>query len=298
MANKRYYWLKLDEHFFKSNGIKIIKKMTDGYKYIVLYLEMMLLSINSNGNLYVSDGVAFDAELLSYVVDMDTEDVEAALRVFEKLKLIERDNATIRILNFDNMVGSETADAERMRRKRSNKTEHCSVLFEHCSTDIDKDIDTEKEKDIDIETEGEKEKEAEASFGTHSGKNNFENSFDNIPSLDDVKAYALERGSAVDCEKFYDHYSAVGWMMGKTPIKDWKAAFRKWEKTEKVPAPPSASYSYSPKPKQVSAPAASEEHYDKNENSSFDTDDFFMAALRRSYGDISDESLGYLMRRD
>lgn len=298
MANKRYYWLKLDEHFFKSNGIKIIKKMTDGYKYIVLYLEMMLLSINSNGNLYVSDGVAFDAELLSYVVDMDTEDVEAALRVFEKLKLIERDNATIRILNFDNMVGSETADAERMRRKRSNKTEHCSVLFEHCSTDIDKDIDTEKEKDIDIETEGEKEKEAEASFGTHSGKNNFENSFDNIPSLDDVKVYALERGSAVDCEKFYDHYSAVGWLMGKTPIKDWKAAFRKWEKTEKVPAPPSASYSYSPKPKQVSAPAASEEHYDKNENSSFDTDDFFMAALRRSYGDISDESLGYLMRRD
>ena len=298
MANKRYYWLKLDEHFFKSNGLKIIKKMTDGYKYIVLYLEMMLLSINSNGNLYVSDGVAFDAELLSYVVDMDTEDVEAALRVFEKLKLIERDNATIRILNFDNMVGSETADAERMRRKRSNKTEHCSVLFEHCSTDIDKDIDTEKEKDIDIETEGEKEKEAEASFGTHSGKNNFENSFDNIPSLDDVKAYALERGSAVDCEKFYDHYSAVGWMMGKTPIKDWKAAFRKWEKTEKAPAPPSASYSYSPKPKQVSAPAASEEHYDKNENSSFDTDDFFMAALRRSYGDISDESLGYLMRRD
>ncbi|MBO5196806.1 MAG: hypothetical protein J6C03_06910, partial [Clostridia bacterium] len=149
-----------------------------------------------------------------------------------------------------------------------------------------------------IETEGEKEKEAEASFGTHSGKNNFENSFDNIPSLDDVKAYALERGSAVDCEKFYDHYSAVGWMMGKTPIKDWKAAFRKWEKTEKAPAPPSASYSYSPKPKQVSAPAASEEHYDKNENSSFDTDDFFMAALRRSYGDISDESLGYLMRRD
>ena len=298
MANKRYYWLKLDEHFFKSNGIKIIKKMTDGYKYIVLYLEMMLLSINSNGNLYVSDGVAFDAELLSYVVDMDTEDVEAALRVFEKLKLIERDNATIRILNFDNMVGSETADAERMRRKRSNKNELCSVLFEHCSTDIDKDIDTEKEKDIDIETEGEKEKEAEASFGTHSGKNNFENSFDNIPSLDDVKAYALERGSAVDCEKFYDHYSAVGWMMGKTPIKDWKAAFRKWEKTEKAPAPPSASYSYSPKPEQVSAPAAGEEHYDKNENSSFDTDDFFMAALRRSYGDISDESLGYLMRRD
>ena len=297
MANKRYYWLKLDEHFFKSNGIKIIKKMTDGYKYIVLYLEMMLLSINSNGNLYVSDGVAFDAELLSYVVDMDTEDVEAALRVFEKLKLIERDNATIRILNFDNMGGSETEDARRKRSEKQNGGKF-PENFRKNSTDIDKDIDTEKEKDIDIETEGEKEKEAEASFGTHSGKNNFENSFDNIPSLDDVKAYALERGSAVDCEKFYDHYSAVGWMMGKTPIKDWKAAFRKWEKTEKAPAPPSASYSYSPKPKQVSAPAASEEHYDKNENSSFDTDDFFMAALRRSYGDISDESLGYLMRRD
>ena len=50
-----------------------------------------------------------------------------------------------------------------------------------------------------------------------------------LPSLDEVKAYCSERGKGVDPEQWYDHYQSNGWMVGKTHMKDWKAAVRTWE---------------------------------------------------------------------
>lgn len=51
------------------------------------------------------------------------------------------------------------------------------------------------------------------------------------PSLEDVKAYCLERRNSVDAELFYDHYTSNGWQVGKVQMKDWKAAVRTWEKS-------------------------------------------------------------------
>lgn len=50
------------------------------------------------------------------------------------------------------------------------------------------------------------------------------------PTVEEVKAYCTERGNLVDAEKFYDFYEAKGWVVGKTPMKDWKAAVRTWER--------------------------------------------------------------------
>ena len=50
------------------------------------------------------------------------------------------------------------------------------------------------------------------------------------PTLEEVKAYCLERGNQVDAEQFIDFYSSKGWMVGKNPMKDWKACVRTWEK--------------------------------------------------------------------
>lgn len=50
------------------------------------------------------------------------------------------------------------------------------------------------------------------------------------PTLDDVRAYCIERGKGVDAEKWYNHYTANGWKVGRNPMKDWKAAVRTWEK--------------------------------------------------------------------
>ena len=50
------------------------------------------------------------------------------------------------------------------------------------------------------------------------------------PTLDEIKAYCNERNNLVDPDRFYDFYSAKGWMVGKNKMKDWKAAVRTWEK--------------------------------------------------------------------
>ena len=50
------------------------------------------------------------------------------------------------------------------------------------------------------------------------------------PTVEDVKAYCLERKNGVDAERFVDFYTSKGWMVGKTKMKDWKSAVRTWER--------------------------------------------------------------------
>ena len=57
------------------------------------------------------------------------------------------------------------------------------------------------------------------------------------PTLEDVKAYCLERKNDVDAERFLNIYSANGWNQGHgKPIVDWKAAVRTWERQTSVNA--------------------------------------------------------------
>lgn len=51
------------------------------------------------------------------------------------------------------------------------------------------------------------------------------------PTINEVIAYAKERGSSIDPGAFFDHYQANGWVQTSgRPIKDWQAAFRNWER--------------------------------------------------------------------
>ena len=51
----------------------------------------------------------------------------------------------------------------------------------------------------------------------------------NRPSVDEVKAYCDERGNSVDARRFVDFYESKGWMVGSSPMQDWRACVRKWE---------------------------------------------------------------------
>ena len=50
------------------------------------------------------------------------------------------------------------------------------------------------------------------------------------PTVEDVDSYCRERGNNVDAQRLVDFYTASGWMRGKTPIRDWKACVRTWER--------------------------------------------------------------------
>lgn len=52
------------------------------------------------------------------------------------------------------------------------------------------------------------------------------------PTLDEVKNYCLERKNGIDAEAFINHYETGAWIRGKTPIRNWKACVRTWEKNK------------------------------------------------------------------
>lgn len=54
------------------------------------------------------------------------------------------------------------------------------------------------------------------------------------PTPENVREYCREMGyTHVDADRFVDFYSAKGWMVGKSKMKDWKAAVRNWERQDK-----------------------------------------------------------------
>lgn len=52
------------------------------------------------------------------------------------------------------------------------------------------------------------------------------------PAVKEITAYCNERKNNIDPQKFFDFYESKGWRVGITPMKDWQAAIRNWEKTE------------------------------------------------------------------
>jgi biotin operon repressor len=52
------------------------------------------------------------------------------------------------------------------------------------------------------------------------------------PTLSEVSDYCIERKNSIDPQRFIDYYTANGWIVGKTKMKDWKAAVRNWERRD------------------------------------------------------------------
>lgn len=74
------------------------------------------------------------------------------------------------------------------------------------------------------------------------------------PTFEEVRAYCLERGNAIDPAQFIDYYTANGWKVGRNPMRDWRAAVRQWEARRKTETP----YPQSPSPR------GKESVYEKN----------------------------------
>lgn len=53
------------------------------------------------------------------------------------------------------------------------------------------------------------------------------------PTVDEVRAYCEQRNNGIDPVRFVNFYESKDWMIGKNKMKDWKAAVRTWEQTNK-----------------------------------------------------------------
>lgn len=94
------------------------------------------------------------------------------------------------------------------------------------------------------------------------------------PTAEEVAAYCRERGNDIDARRFVDYYAVSGWKRGGKPIEDWRALIRLWEQNGRAnKAAPVTETS-----------AAGNGTNGEAAKNSFDTDDFWAAALKKSYG--------------
>ncbi len=144
--NKKYFWLKLKRDFFKRHDIRIIEEMPNGKDYILFYLKLLLESVDHEGALRFSDTIPYNEQMLSVITNTNIDIVRSAMRVFMELNMVELfDDQTIYMVEVQKLVGSETATAARMRKSRENKKLlECNNVTK-CYTEIEKEKETETE---------------------------------------------------------------------------------------------------------------------------------------------------------
>ena len=148
VKNKRYYWIQLAQDFFKSKEMKLLRKIAGGDTHTIIYLKMMLISLEDGGHIYY-DGLADNlAEEIALVIDENVEDIKITLIFLESKGLLTRINDRDYFLEqVPEMVGSETASTRRSRKHRELRGLHCNTIATTCNGDIDIDIDIEIEKE-------------------------------------------------------------------------------------------------------------------------------------------------------
>lgn len=128
---KKFYWIKLKTNFFSREDIDFLLSQKNGAEYVVLYQMLCLNTANSDGRLeskigemivpYNADKIVRDCKYF----DIDT--VNIAMALYKRLGLIyEEEDSVLKISNYDEMVGSETSSAQRVREWRKKKLLQCN----------------------------------------------------------------------------------------------------------------------------------------------------------------------------
>ena len=224
---KKYYWLKLEKNFFKRHDIQIIEDMENGKDYVLFYLKLILESMNHEGRLRFNDLVPYNDRMLATITNTNVDVVRSAIKLFQQLGLMEVwEDQTIFIHDTQKMLGSETSWAKKKREYRATKQSDL-LLEDNVETikdNVRQEIELEKELEIDKEIDKEKKKKTTTKRFSK-------------PSIDELQQYITDSKFNIDAQHFFDYYESKGWLVGKSPMKDWKATVRNWNRRNEEDKP-------------------------------------------------------------
>ena len=149
--NKRYYWLQLKEDFFTSKEMKLLRRLPGGNEHTIIYLKIMLASLQDGGKIYFENLGHDLAEEISLLIDEDIEAVRMTLLFLTNKQLLTtKDKFEFQLEQVPELIGSETASTRRSRKYRDmQKALQCNTDATECNGDIDIDIDIDIELEVD-----------------------------------------------------------------------------------------------------------------------------------------------------
>jgi len=234
--NKRYYFLKFKEDFFRDETIILLEDCKDGFLYSNILLKMYLLSLKHEGQLLLSQGIAYTPQMIATLTNHQVGTVEKALQIFAQLGLVEElTDGTLFMTNIQSLIGKSSTEGERKQRERAKFKEnkllpiaddglkggHLSALCPKVSENRPQEY---RDKSIDIR---DKRLESES---TDYAPSIFLGKYQNV-SLTDEELTDLKTEIPSYYEKYIERLSEYMESTGKT-YNSHIATIRKWVKED------------------------------------------------------------------
>lgn len=154
---KVYFWLKFDKKFFDNLFIKRLKSVSGGYAMTVIYIRLMLESLETDCILYYEGYFDNLIQELALKLDVSEDDVSMTIAYFTKCGLIQIDtDGNAKFPQAEALLEQETNWAQYKRKDRKigqipTKLDNVQPMSNQCPTEIE--IEIEKEKEIEKESE-------------------------------------------------------------------------------------------------------------------------------------------------
>lgn len=149
MAEKRYYWLKLNEDYFANPKIKKLRKIAGGDTFTIIYLKMQLLSVSNKGIITFEGIENTIEEELALKLDEQLEDVQLTMAYLKTQGLVECSENEYLLIDACKNIGSECESAERVRnfreRQKSLQSNNAVTSMKQNSISISDSISNNKE---------------------------------------------------------------------------------------------------------------------------------------------------------
>lgn len=223
--NKRYFWLKLKNTYFNQLEQKKMRKQENGKDMQIIYLRMMLLSLDKGGYIYYQGVYDSIEEELAEEFSEDVSIVRETIRYLSENNMISFDDESNCFLpQAVDCTGSESYSAERMRRLRAKRTSHCDAEVTGSDGSV---TSCDEEKEIELEIE--KEKRENIDYQQIADMyNDTCVSFPRLTKLSDARKKAirarLNQYSIEDFRKMFDLAEHSDFLKGKNS-RNWSATF-------------------------------------------------------------------------
>ncbi|HEM3628879.1 TPA: DnaD domain protein [Streptococcus suis] len=153
---KVFFWLKLDQNFFKNLAIKhALKRMPGGKDLVLIYQMLMLESLSTEGVLYYEGALPTLEKELAIKLDVEEEEIQMTIGYFKQAGLIQIDEEhNAEMLQVPALMEQETDWARYKREQRKTlKLDNVQQVSNTCPTELE--IELELEQDLDLESESE-----------------------------------------------------------------------------------------------------------------------------------------------
>ena len=209
----------------------------DCYAIITVWFKLLCLAgkQNNGGIFMLNDKIAYNEEMLATIFRMKSTTIRKALDMFEQFGMIERIEGVVSIPNWNKHQSLEKLEKQKklrndymkkyMKAKReSEKIASKNDVNTNVKVNVTKMLTDVNSLDIDKEIEEEIDTTINSCCLEH--KNN-------IPTLEEVKLYCINKNYTFDVSKMYSYYSSKNWeLKDNVKIKNWQAVCDLWQSNE------------------------------------------------------------------